>query len=396
MSEEIKEGADGVLEQGEFKVKKPTKPKKLTKKQETIKVDLSKNKEDAVKEEEPVKLVIDEDSKGDDEPKGDSNSTKDEKGKEQEEKENVTPIQEITKEEIEEIKEVEQELKEAVRDEKVVGKPLPENIEKLVSFMEETGGTVEDYVRLNADYSTVDDNALIREYYKQTKPHLDHEEINFLLEDSFSFDEDMDEERDIRKKKLAFKEEIAKARKFLEDTKSKYYDEIKLRPGVTQDQQKATDFFNRYNEEQKIQKNQHDTFKSNTKNFFNQEFKGFDFNIGEKKFRYGVSDKESVASNQSDLTNLIGKFLDNKGEVKDYKGYHKAIFAAQNADTIANHFYEQGKADAVKDVMAKSKNITNEPRTTSTGDVYINGLKVKAISGVDSSKLKLRIKNKNN
>jgi hypothetical protein len=396
MSEEIKEGADGVLEQGEFKVKKPTKPKKLTKKQETIKVDLSKNKEDAVKEEEPVKLVIDEDSKGDDEPKGDSNSTKDEKGKEQEEKENVTPIQEITKEEIEEIKEVEQELKEAVRDEKVVGKPLPENIEKLVSFMEETGGTVEDYVRLNADYSTVDDNALIREYYKQTKPHLDHEEIDFLLEDSFSFDEDMDEERDIRKKKLAFKEEIAKARKFLEDTKSKYYDEIKLRPGVTQDQQKATDFFNRYNEEQKIQKNQHDTFKSNTKNFFNQEFKGFDFNIGEKKFRYGVSDKESVASNQSDLTNLIGKFLDNKGEVKDYKGYHKAIFAAQNADTIANHFYEQGKADAVKDVMAKSKNITNEPRTTSTGDVYINGLKVKAISGVDSSKLKLRIKNKNN
>ena len=396
MSEEIKKGADGVLEQGEFKVKKPTKPKKLTKKQETIKVDLSKNKKDAVKEEEPVKLVIDEDSKGDDEPKGDSNSTKDEKGKEQEEKENVTPIQEITKEEIEEIKEVEQELKEAVRDEKVVGKPLPENIEKLVSFMEETGGTVEDYVRLNADYSTVDDNALIREYYKQTKPHLDHEEINFLLEDNFSFDEDMDEERDIRKKKLDFKEEIAKARKFLEDTKSKYYDEIKLRPGVTQDQQKATDFFNRYNEEQKIQKNQHDTFKSNTKNFFNQEFKGFDFNVGEKRFRYGVSDKESVASNQSDLTNLIGKFLDNKGEVKDYKGYHKAIFAAQNADTIANHFYEQGKADAVKDVMAKSKNITNEPRATSTGDVYINGLKVRAISGVDSSKLKLRIKNKNN
>ena len=396
MSEEIKKGADGVLEQGEFKVKKPTKPKKLTKKQETIKVDLSKNKKDAVKEEEPVKLVIDEDSKGDDEPKGDSNSTKDEKGKEQEEKENVIPIQEITKEEIEEIKEVEQELKEAVRDEKVVGKPLPENIEKLVSFMEETGGTVEDYVRLNADYSTVDDNALIREYYKQTKPHLDHEEINFLLEDNFSFDEDMDEERDIRKKKLDFKEEIAKARKFLEDTKSKYYDEIKLRPGVTQDQQKATDFFNRYNEEQKIQKNQHDTFKSNTKNFFNQEFKGFDFNVGEKRFRYGVSDKESVASNQSDLTNLIGKFLDNKGEVKDYKGYHKAIFAAQNADTIANHFYEQGKADAVKDVMAKSKNITNEPRATSTGDVYINGLKVRAISGVDSSKLKLRIKNKNN
>ena len=398
MSEEIKQGADGVLEQGEFKVKKKaTKPKKLTKKQETIKVDLSKKPEDAVKEEEPIKLVIDEKQKGDVEPKGDVNNAEDKEVEQEQEKENVIPIQEITEEEVkEETKEVEQELKEAVRDEKATGKKLPENIEKLVSFMEETGGTVEDYVRLSADYSTVNDDALIREYYKQTKPHLDMEEVNFLLEDNFSFDEEVDEERDIKKKKLAFKEEIAKARKFLEDTKSKYYDEIKLRPGVTQDQQKATDFFNRYNEEQKIQKQQHDTFKSNTKNFFNQEFKGFDFNIGEKKFRYGVSDKESVASNQSDLTNLIGKFLDNKGEVKDYKGYHKAIFAAQNADTIANHFYEQGKADAVKDVMAKSKNITNEPRTTSTGDVYINGLKVKAISGVDSSKLKLRIKNKNN
>ena len=204
----------------------------------------------------------------------------------------------------------------------------------------------------------------------------------------------MDEERDIRKKKLAFKEEIAKAKNFLEDTKSKYYDEIKLRPGVTQEQQKAMDFFNRYNEEQKMVQEQHDKFKNNTKNFFNQEFKGFDFNLGEKKFRYGVKDKDSVANNQSDLTNLIGKFLDNNGEIKDYKGYHKAIYAAQNSDTIANHFYEQGKADAIKDMMAKSKNINNEPRATSTGDVYINGMKVKSISGVDSSKLKLRI-NKN-
>ena len=380
MSEEVKE-------EGSFKIKKkPGRPKKLTKKGETIKVDLSK-KEDPV-EEEVTKVVIDE---------AKEEAVKEEPVKEVVEEtteEKVTPIQEVTEEE-----KVEEKKEPVMETAPEPAKPeinLPENVEKLVKFMEETGGTVEDYVRLNADYSNINDDALIREYYKQTKPHLDMEEVNFLLEDNFSFDEDVDEERDIKKKKLAFKEEIAKARKFLEDTKSKYYDEIKLRPGVTQDQQKATDFFNRYNEEQKIQKQQHDTFKSNTKNFFNQEFKGFDFNVGEKKFRYGVSDKESVASNQSDLTNLIGKFLDNKGEVKDYKGYHKAIFAAQNADTIANHFYEQGKADAVKDVMAKSKNITNEPRATSTGDVYINGLKVKAISGVDSSKLKLKIKNKNN
>ena len=380
MSEEVKE-------EGSFKVKKkPGRPKKLTKQQETIKVDLSK-KEDPV-EEEVTKVVIDE--------------AKEEAVKEEPVKEVVKePTEEATEEKVIPIQEVTEEEKVEEKKEPVIetapepAKPeinLPENVEKLVKFMEETGGTVEDYVRLNADYSNINDDALIREYYKQTKPHLDIEEVNFLLEDNFSFDEDMDEERDIKKKKLAFKEEIAKARKFLEDTKSKYYDEIKLRPGVTQDQQKATDFFNRYNEEQKMVQNQHERFQNNTKNYFNQEFKGFDFNIGEKKFRYGVSDTDGVANTQSDLTNFVGKFLNEKGEVKDYAGYHKAIYAAENADTIANHFYEQGKADAVKDVMAKSKNVSNEPRVTSTGDVFINGLRVKAISGVDSSKLKIQRK----
>jgi len=382
MSEEVKE-------EGSFKIKKkPGRPKKLTKKGETIKVDLSK-KEDPV-EEEVTKVVIDE---------AKEEAVKEEPVKEvvketteEATEEKVIPIQEVTEEE-----KVEENKEPVIETAPEPAKPeinLPENVEKLVKFMEETGGTVEDYVRLNADYSNINDDALIREYYKQTKPHLDIEEVNFLLEDNFSFDEDMDEERDIKKKKLAFKEEIAKARKFLEDTKSKYYDEIKLRPGVTQDQQKATDFFNRYNEEQKMVQNQHERFQNNTKNYFNQEFKGFDFNIGEKKFRYGVSDTDGVANTQSDLTNFVGKFLNEKGEVKDYAGYHKAIYAAENADTIANHFYEQGKADAVKDVMAKSKNVSNEPRVTSTGDVFINGLRVKAISGVDSSKLKIKTKQK--
>ena len=388
MSEEVKE-------EGSFKIKKkPGRPKKLTNKNETVKVDLSKKEEENAKEEEPIKVVINEDAKGDAEPEGIIENAEDKQVEEKQEEDNLIPIQEITEEpKVEETKEPVMETAPEPAKPEI---NLPENVEKLVKFMEETGGTVEDYVRLNADYSNVDDNTLIREYYKQTKPHLDIEEVNFLLEDNFSFDEDVDEERDIKKKKLAFKEEIAKARKFLEDTKSKYYDEIKLRPGVTQDQQKAMDFFNRYNEEQKMVQDQHKRFQSNTKNFFNQEFKGFDFNIGEKKFRYGVSDTDGVANAQSDLTNFVGKFLNEKGEVKDYAGYHKAIYAAENADTIANHFYEQGKADAVKDVMAKSKNVSNELRPTSTGDVFINGMKVKAISGVDSSKLKLRIKNNKN
>ena len=381
MSEEVKQ-------EGDFKIKKkPGRPRKLaSQKEEAIKVDLSKKeKEDAVKEQSTDEVSVrDESGASEEVPQENVEETTEKPTEESEEK--VIPIQEVTEEEPEETV-----VQETVQEQPVVEqKQLPENIEKLVAFMEETGGTVEDYVRINADYSNVDNNTLLREYYKQTKPHLDQEEISFIIEDSFLYDEDMDEERDIRKKKLAYKEEIAKAKNFLESLKSKYYDEIKLRPGVTQEQQKAMDFFNRYNEEQQAVQQQHTRFKSNTKNFFNQDFKGFDFNIGEKKFRYGVNNTSEVADAQSDLTNLIGKFLDNKGEVKDYKGYHKAIYAAQNVDTIANHFYEQGKADAVKDMMAKSKNISNEPRTTSTGDVYINGLRVKAVNGVDSSKLKIK------
>ena len=298
-----------------------------------------------------------------------------------------TPLQEITEDEV---KQVTKQAQEAVRDEKVLGRKLPENVEKLVTFMEETGGNVEDYVRLNADYSNVDEAQLIKEYYKKTKPYLDNQDMDILLED-YEYDEDIDEDRDIRKKKIAFKEEVNKARSFLEETKSKYYDEIKLRPGVTQDQQKATDFFSRYNEEQEVNIAKQERFKDATKNVFNEEFKGFDFNVGEKKFRYGVKNPSSVAEEQSDITNFIGKFLNKEGEISDHKGYHKALYAARNADTIAQHFYEQGKADSVKDVIAKSKNITTEARKTSTGSEFVNGWKVKAVnSGTDSSKLRIK------
>lgn len=262
--------------------------------------------------------------------------------------------------------------------------------------MEETGGTVEDYVRLNADYTNVDNTALLKEYYKKTRPHLDAEEIQFLMEDNFSYDEELDEERDVRKRKLAYKEEVAKAKNYLEDLKGKYYEEIKLRPGVTQEQKKALDFFNRYNEEQSIAAEQHEKFKAETKKLFSNDFKGFDINVGEKKFRYGIQNVEKVAENQSNINNLIKKFLNDKGEVVDARGYHKAMYAADNIDKIASHFYEQGKADAVKEVVTNSKNPSAETRQAAAGDVYVNGLKVKAISGYDSSKLRIKTKKFNN
>ena len=296
------------------------------------------------------------------------------------------PLQEITQE----VAQVTKDAQEAVRDEKILGKPLPENIEKLVSFMEDTGGSVEDYVRLNADYSNIDDNALLKEYYKKTKTYLDDSDVDLILED-FGWDEDLDEEREIRKKKIAFKEEVAKAKNFLEETKSKYYDEIKLRPGVTQDQQKATDFFNRYNEDQETATRQHEDFKSQTDDYFNNEFKGFEFDVSGKKFRYGVQDPGKIAEDQSNINNFVGKFLNKEGKVTDAKGYHKALFMASNSDTIINHFYEQGKSDATKDIIGKSKNLSSQPRQAQEGK-FINGLKVRSISGQDSSRLKIKTK----
>jgi hypothetical protein len=375
-------------EKAPLKIKKP---RKLTNKkvEETIKVDLSKNKdkeevtkvelkEDLTEEKQPETAVTIEEIK--DEVVKDDAIKIDEKID--------SPIVEV----VEETKKINSELKEAVRDEKVLGKKLPENIEKLVSFMEETGGNVEDYVRLNTDYSNVSPETLLVEYYKNTKPHLEKEEIDFIMEDNFTWDEEVEEERDIKKKKLALKEEIAKAKSFLEETKSKYYDEIKLRPGVTQEQQKAMDFFNRYNKEQQIAEQHHDNFQRSTNELFANEFKGFEFNLGEKKFRYNVGNTNDVVEKQSNLNTFVKKFLNDKGEVIDTVGYHKAIYAADNADTIANHFYEQGKADAVKDMMAKSKNINQDPRPQANGDVFIGGLKVKAVNGVDSSKLKFKSK----
>ena len=268
----------------------------------------------------------------------------------------------------------------------------PENVDKLIEFMKETGGTIDDYARLNADYSDVDGGALLKEYYKQAKPHLDSEEIDFVIEDSFSFDEDLDEARDIRKKKLAYKEEVAKAKSYLEETKSKYYDEIKLRPGVTQDQQKATDFFNRYNKQQETAEQQHAQFKESTKNHFGNNFEGFDIKVGDKNYKYNIQNRDKVAENQSNINNLVGKFLDSDGSVKDAKGYHKAMYAADNVDKITAHFYEQGKADAVKEVVNSSKNLSSTKARSTQGDVFINGLKVKAISGADSKSLRIKTK----
>tara|TARA_B110000977_G_scaffold142614_1_gene181010 strand:- start:1505 stop:2743 length:1239 start_codon:yes stop_codon:yes gene_type:complete len=355
---------------------------------DVIKVDLTEKKEtDAVQTQKTDDSdVIIEESKD----SGDSKEVAEEVRDTKEELE--SPIQEITEEEVDEkTTELYEEAEQAVKDQVTQGKALPENIQSLVDFMSQTGGTIEDYVRLNHDYSSVDEKVLLNEYYKQTKPHLDKEEVDFLMEDNFSYDEDLDEPRDIRKKKLAFKEEVAKARKELDAMKDRYYQEIKLRPGATQDQQKATDFFNRYKQQEENAKTLQQDFKAQTEQVFNDDFKGFDFSLGEKKFRYKLQNPSEVGKSQLNVNSFISKFVDKNGAVTDPSGYHKAMYAAMNSDKIANHFYEQGRADGIKNIVDSSKNLSNgKPRQVADGNVFINGLKVKSISGLDSSKLKIK------
>ena len=305
-------------------------------------------------------------------------------------------IDEETKEEPKEdpVQELKEEIEEAVQTSQDTAVELPENIQKVVDFMNDTGGTLEDYVKINQDYSNTDDSTLLYQYYNQTKSHLTKDEIDFLIEDNFSVDEEVDEPRDIKRKQLAYKEEIAKAKIHLEGLKSKYYEEVKLGSKLTSDQQKAIEFFNTYNTEQSTQQTKQEKqvahFNTESKKVFTDEFKGFEFKVSDKKYRFNVKDKQQVQDRQANILNVLDKFISEDNMLKDANGYHKALFAADNADTIANHFYEQGKTDAIKQLNAESKNINMDPRTT--GVVESDGLKVRAISGDDSSKLKIKLK----
>ena len=370
------------------------KDSQYDKESDMYKVDLSnppKQEQDAVQEQKTEDGVLRGSSKDE---KAGQEADVELQGVRKEEEEVV--LEEITDEKVEEkVDELQEEVEEAIEEAQETSQPLPENIQKVVDFMNETGGSLEDYVRLNADYSNVDDNTLLTEYYKQTKPHLSYDEIQFLMEDEFDFDEEVDEPKFIKRKKLAHKEAVAQAKNHLEGLKSKYYEEVKLGSKLAPEQQKAIEFFNRYNNEQKqaneLLQKQTKHFEQETNKLFNKDFKGFNFNVGEKKYRFNVKDASKVKT--QNLSNVFDKYVDQNNLLTNGSDFHKALFAASNPDSIANHFYQQGKADAVKQITADAKNINMNPRKTSDGFVDAAGIKVRAISGDNISGAKLKLKN---
>ena len=379
-------------EVGKQKIKK--RPKVLKQEETMAKVDLSKKpetKENEVTDNNVDKTGVTEDAKSED-----TGTTQEQKEVQPEEQTQEEPVlEEITDEKVEEkVEELVEETKEAIVEAQESGKELPENIKKLIDFMEETGGDINDYVRLNQDYSGMDNLTALKEYYKQTKPHLTADEIDFMMEAQFSYNEEEDDAKDIKRKKLALKEQVANAKNHLDGLKSKYYEEIKAGSKLTSEQQKAIDFFNRYNKEseanKKVADKQKDVFLNKTNTVFNQDFKGFDFSVGDKKYRFNVKNVNEVKETQSDINNFVKKFLNKNNEMSDAAGYHKSLFTAMNPDAIARHFYEQGKADAVKETIARDKNVNVNPRS-SFDQAQVGGLKFRVL-GDDANDFKVKIK----
>ena len=389
MSEELEQEVPTVEEV------KVEEPKPVSVDDGVIKVDLgllNKPETDAVPEQETNAV-------DDDQPAAISEEVVEEIPQQQEPVQDEQPVlEEIVNEEVaEKVEQLEEQFDEALDDHQEKGKPLPENIEKLVTFMEETGGSLQDYVKLNTDYASLNETQLLREFYETTKPHLDREEIDFIMEDNFSYDEEVDEDRDIRRKKLARKEELAKAKNHLDGLKSRYYEEIKAGSKLNPETKKAVDFFNRYKKENeeasKVAENQVSVFNSKTEKLFSNDFKGFDFNVGEKKFRYRVKNADQVKDTQGDINNFVKKFLNDKNEMSDAAGYHKSLFTAMNADAIANHFYEQGKTDAMKASVQKSKNIDMDPRGVHENVKPTSGMSFKSIKSGGTSKFGVKTRN---
>jgi hypothetical protein len=280
--------------------------------------------------------------------------------------------------------------------EKQGSEDMPEDVSAYLKYRKETGRGFEDYVRLNKDFTSMDENALLREYYTSTEEDLDDEDIDTIMEE-FLYDEDIDDDSDIKKKKLAKKKVLSKARKHFEKQKEYYKQPLESSGSLTQEQGEELDAYRKYIESAKTQKQETERrqtwFTEKTNELFNGEFKGFEFNLNDKNVSFKPGSAEELKKLHSNPMNFVMKYLDDSGLLKDPSGYHRALAVAMNPERFAKFFYEQGKSEATEDVMRKTKNVNmserRTPEVTSKG-----GMKIKAVSSTSSRGLKIRSKRK--
>lgn len=363
----------------------------------TYKVNLDKpvnTEENAIQESSPEEVPLRNEPEASGEVQQENEQEPNEEPAEQS-NEQGSPLELISDEAPQTTEAIEEKIVEAVEEAADKNIEMPEDIQKLVSFMEETGGNLEDYVSLNRDFSSLEPTSLVYEYLKATKPHLDDADISFMMQNKFGYDEEIVDESEAKAKQLAFKEDLYKAQNHFNSSKEKYYADLKLRKqsNVPEEYKEAFDFYKQAKESESINNQNSEFFQQATNNVFNEEFKGFDFKVGDKKYRFKVENSNKVRDRQSDLTNFVSSFLDEKtGKITKPLEYHKALFAAENVDKIANHFYEQGRADALKNSAKQSKNIDMSPRQDAASQNQYSNSPVKVVASNNSDKLRIKWK----
>ena len=278
--------------------------------------------------------------------------------------------------------------------EREANEELPSDVSAFLKYKKETGRGIDDFMKLSKDFNTLSPEKLLAEYYSATESDLDDEDINYMIEDRFGYDPDFDEEKDIKKKEIAKKKELAKAKKFFEDQKEQYKSPLESRGSSVPDEDKeGYNAYKKYVQDaQTVQQESYkksEYFQKKTEELFNQDFKGFDFNIGDKDLKFLPGDPADLKKSQSDLTNYISKFLDNDGLISDAVGYHRSLSVAMNPEKFARFFYEQGKAEALLDTAKQTKNIDMEVRT-SPQSISSSGVKVKSVDDGGGRGLKFK------
>jgi hypothetical protein len=273
---------------------------------------------------------------------------------------------------------------------------LPEEVSKYLDFKKKTGRGFNDFVKVNKNYDEISDEQLLKEYYSLTESDLDNEDIQYLMNDKFGFDEDLDDEKDIKKKNIAKKREVSKAKKYLNDLKENYSVPLEssgssIPKETLNELEKYKEFLNQSKTTQEANQRKNDYFLKQTDKVFDSEFKGFEFNVGDKKISYAYGDTLEMKAKQKDLNNFVKNYVGEDGLIKDASGWHRALSAAMNPEKFAQYFYEQGKADAIGDVSKKSKNINMNVRQTpqAIGDT---GFKARQVSDTSGRGLKIRSK----
>ena len=276
---------------------------------------------------------------------------------------------------------------------------LPEDVKAYFEYKKETGRGIDDFVKLQQDYDSMNPDSLIASYYSVTEEGLDSEDIQYLMDDKFGYDEDLDDDKEKKKKQLAKKRELSKAKKYFKEQKEKYKLPLESRGVISESDDKEIKAYRKYIEQNAVYEketaNKLNWFKEETNKVFNKDFKGFEYVINDKKISYLPSAVEDVKKSQSSIDNFIQQYVDDRGLVKNTSQYHRALSMAMNPDKYAKFFYEQGKADAVENISKKSKNINMDvrsaPQVTSK-----SGFKVRSLNQDSGRGLKIRSIKKNN